>query len=66
MPSDYLDPEAGCTVAEMDEADRMPLRFLKVGDPTPKPTSHVMFPPEMSVGQMITARWGRGRRKGVA
>jgi hypothetical protein len=71
MPPDYMDPETGCTAAEMDEADRMPSRFLKIGDvdPTPsKPSSHVMFPPEMSVGQTITARWGRGarRRKGGA
>jgi hypothetical protein len=55
----------------MEEADRMPLRFLKIAefDPAPSnPASHVAFPPEMSVGQAITARWGRGarRRKGVA
>ena len=67
---DAIDPETGCTAGEMEEADRMPLRFLKIGDldPTPsEPASHVMFPPEMSVGQTITARWGRGarRRKGV-
>lgn len=54
MPPDY-DPETGCTPAEME--------------PTPShAASHVMFPPEMSVGQMITARWGSGvsRRRGVA
>ena len=71
MPPDLMDPETGCTAAEMEEADRMPLRFPKIGnvDPTPsKPASHVMFPPEMSVGQTIAARWGRGARcrKGVA
>ena len=63
-----VDPETGCTAAEM-EADRMPV--LRIGDVehTPSdPASHVTFPPEMSVGQTITARWGHGarRRKGVA
>jgi len=67
----HIDPETGCTAAEMDKSDRMPLRFLKISDVGATPTnlaSHVMFPPEMSVGQTITARWGRGahRRKGVA
>jgi len=67
----HIDPETGCNVAEMEEADRMPLRFLKIAEvvtTASNPASHVMFPPEMSVGQTITARWGRGarRRKGVA
>ena len=67
----HIDPETGCTAAEMGEADRIPLRSLKIGDvdTTPRnPASHVTFPLEMSVGQTITARWGRGarRRKGVA
>ena len=72
MPPDYVDPETGCTPAEMEEADRMPLRVLKIGDnehtPSDPAASHVTFPPEMSVGQTIAARWGRGarRRKGVA
>jgi hypothetical protein len=71
MPPDYVDPETGCTPAEMEEADRMPLRVLRIGDVehTPSdPASHVTFPPEMSVSQTIAARWGRGarRRKGVA
>jgi hypothetical protein len=64
-----IDPETGCTAAEMNEADRIPLRLLKVGDPTPSDTaSRVTFPPEMSVGQTIAARWGRGSscRRGVA
>jgi len=68
VPPVAMDPETGCTVAEM-EADRMPV--LRIGDVehTPSdPASHVTFPPEMSVGQTITARWGRGARrsKGVA
>jgi hypothetical protein len=65
----HIDPETGCTAVEMGEADRIPLRSLKIGDPSPSDAaSLVMFPPEMSVGQTITARWGRGarRRKGVA
>ena len=69
MHPDDMDPETGCTAAEMDEADKIPLRLLKVSDPTPSDTAlRVTFPPEMSVGQTIAARWGRGasRRKGVA
>jgi hypothetical protein len=69
MPPDDMDPETGCTPADMEEADRMPLRLLKVGDPTKSAAApRVTFPPEMSVGQTISARWGRGasRRKGIA
>jgi hypothetical protein len=53
----------------MEEADKIPSRVLKIGDLDPsEPASQVTFPPEMSVGQTITAMWGRGarRRKGVA
>jgi hypothetical protein len=50
----------------MDEADRMPLRLLKIGDVDATPS--VTFPLEMSVGQTIAAKWGIGarRRRGVA
>ena len=66
-----IDPETGCTAAEMNEVDRIPPHLLKVGDanPTPSdPASRVTFPQEMSTGQMIAARWGCGarRRRGVA
>src|ERR1700733_5743458 len=53
MPPDDIDPETGCTAAEMESTPSAP---------------DITFPQEMSTGQMITARWGRGarRRRGIA
>ena len=45
-----IDGETGCTVPKMDEADRMLLHLLKVGDPDPSDAAlRVRSPREMSV-----------------